>query len=394
MIYVEVMKGFRKELKDNILRFWIDRVIDRQHGGFYGAIDGEGTLRPEANRGAVMYMRILWTFSAAYRVLGSAEYREVADRAFAYIQLHFVDKVFGGVYWELDFRGNPVNTKKQVYAQAFALYAFSEYYRATGVQEALDLSIRFFERIEACRDEHQGGYWEAFSREWQPIADMRLSEKDENEAKTMNTHLHILESYTNLLRIWPDARVVDAQKQLLHTFLDHIYDGDSGHLRLFFLADWQATGDAVSYGHDIEAAWLLLEAAEQLGDETLLQSVNKIALHIAEAAAEGRQDDGSIVYERKGEVLDRERHWWVQAEGVVGYSYAHRLQPEAGYDQYAAALWQYIRKELVDDEGGEWYWSRLEDGSVNRGEDKAGFWKCPYHNGRMCLELIEHFGLE
>lgn len=386
------MKGFKKELEDNILAYWMNRMQDGKYGGFYGAIDGNGRLVPEANRGAVMYMRILWTFSAAYRVLGDAAYRDVADTAFTYIKAHFIDKTYGGVYWELDFRGNLLNRKKQVYAQGFALYAFSEYCRATGTAEALDLSIRFFEQIEACKDKDKGGYWEAFSEQWDFIDDMRLSDKDENEAKTMNTHLHVLEAYTNLLRVWPDDRVLTAQKELIAVFLNHIYDPRTGHLRLFFHADWSSTSDTVSYGHDIEAAWLLLEATEQLGDAVLIEKMKEVALHIANAAAEGLRKDGSMIYEWKAGELDKERHWWVQAEAVVGYSYAHRLEPDAGYDQYADRLWKYIREQLIDYEAGEWYWSRLEDGTINREQDKAGFWKCPYHNGRMCLELIEHFG--
>lgn len=388
------MEGFKRELEENILRFWSEKMIDHKFGGFYGTIDGHNRLVAQANKGAVMHMRILWTFSAAYRVLGNPSYREVADHAYAYVCQHFIDHEFGGVYWEVDYLGNPVQSKKQTYAQGFALYAFSEYYRATKVPDALELSIGLFKLIESfCKDSVKGGYWEAFTQDWQPLEDMRLSDKDENEAKTMNTHLHILEPYTNLLRIWPDDDLLRAQRELIGTFSGKIYNPQTGHLQLFFNEDWQVKGTVVSYGHDIESAWLLWEAAEMIGDQDLLNKIEPICLHIAEAAKEGLMDDGSMAYELKGNYLDKERHWWVQAEAVVGFSYMHRLNNDEDYKGISAALWKYIRQQLVDSENGEWYWSRLDNGEVNRVEDKAGFWKCPYHNGRMCLEMIENFSL-
>lgn len=388
------MEGFKRELEENILRFWSEKMIDHKFGGFYGTIDGHNRLVAQANKGAVMHMRILWTFSAAYRVLGNPSYREVADHAYAYVCQHFIDHEFGGVYWEVDYLGNPVQSKKQTYAQGFALYAFSEYYRATKVPDALELSIGLFKLIESfCKDSVKGGYWEAFTQDWQPLEDMRLSDKDENEAKTMNTHLHILEPYTNLLRIWPDDDLLRAQRELIGTFSGKIYNPQTGHLQLFFNEDWQVKGTVVSYGHDIESAWLLWEAAEMIGDQDLLNKIEPICLHIAEAAREGLMDDGSMAYELKGNYLDKERHWWVQAEAVVGFSYMHRLNNDEDYKGISAALWKYIRQQLVDSENGEWYWSRLDNGDVNRVEDKAGFWKCPYHNGRMCLEMIENFSL-
>lgn len=388
------MEGFKRELEENILRFWSEKMIDHKFGGFYGTIDGHNRLVAQANKGAVMHMRILWTFSAAYRVLGNPSYREVADHAYAYVCQHFIDHEFGGVYWEVDYLGNPVQSKKQTYAQGFALYAFSEYYRATKVPDALELSIGLFKLIESfCKDSVKGGYWEAFTQDWQPLEDMRLSDKDENEAKTMNTHLHILEPYTNLLRIWPDDDLVRAQRELIGTFSGKIYNPQTGHLQLFFNEDWQVKGTVVSYGHDIESAWLLWEAAEMIGDQDLLNKIEPICLHIAEAAREGLMDDGSMAYELKGNYLDKERHWWVQAEAVVGFSYMHRLNNDEDYKGISSALWKYIRQQLVDSENGEWYWSRLDNGEVNRVEDKAGFWKCPYHNGRMCLEMIENFSL-
>jgi len=379
---------FRTELEGNILRFWTEKMVDEVHGGFYGAIDGRNQLLPKANKGAVMNARVLWTFSAAYRILENRRYLELAQRAFAYIKDYFIDEVQGGVFWELDYLGAPVNTKKQTYAQAFALYGVSEYYRVTGNEEALDLSIRLFDTIETCRDEQSRGYWEAFTADWQPIADMRLSEKDENEAKTMNTHLHVLEAYTNLIRVWPDERVLSAQRDLVRVFVDDILNSETGHLQLFFDREWNTKGNIVSYGHDIEAAWLLWDAVTVLEDISLQEAVRPIVRRIAEVASKGILADGSMAYELKNGQLDRERHWWVQAEAVVGYQYMANIFDDQVSKQRSETLWSYIKQQIIDKEHGEWYWSRLEDGAVNKGEDKAGFWKCPYHNGRMCMEMM------
>ncbi|MDR3340397.1 MAG: AGE family epimerase/isomerase [Candidatus Symbiothrix sp.] len=379
----------KRELTENILPYWMNKMQDGEHGGFYGRIDGNEVLHPYANKGAIMNARILWTFAAAYRLLGNEEYRVVACRAFDYIKAHFIDNLHGGAFWELDYQGNPVNTKKQTYVQGFMLYAFSEYYRATGDAESLRLAKDFFYLIERCFDKEQGGYFEACSRNWLPIDDMRLSEKDANEKKTMNTHLHILEPYTNLCRIWDNDELKAAQKRLIRIFIDKIVDRQSNHLQLFFDETWHVKSSAISYGHDIEASWLLFEAAEELGDKELSDEVKIISLKIAAAAAEGLMPDGSLLYERNNEHIDRERHWWVQAEAVVGFMYAYRNSGNDAYRQKSLRVWEYIRTYIIDRTNGEWHWSRLEDGTVNRSDDKAGFWKCPYHNGRMCLEMMD-----
>lgn len=388
------MNGFRKELTGNILPFWINKMQDDHNGGFYGQIDGNNMLNPRANKGAILNARILWTFSSAYRILKDEEYLKTAQRAFDYIVTYFIDKEYGGAFWELDYKGNPVNTKKQTYVQGFMLYGFSEYYRAAGEQKALELAKDFFYLIEKYRDNETGGYPEAFTRDWQPIEDMRLSYKDDNEVKTMNTHLHILEPYTNLCRIWKDPQLESAQRQLIDIFTDKILDINTNHLNLFFDEDWNVKSNAVSYGHDIETSWLLFEAAEVLGDKALITEIKNLSLKIADAASEGIDADGSMIYEYKNRHMDTERHWWVQAEAVVGYMYAYRNSKNAVYKERASQGWSYIQDRMVDNENGEWYWSRLPDGSINRKDDKAGFWKCPYHNGRMCMEMIEHFSID
>lgn len=385
------MNQFKNELTDNVLPFWIEKMQDNEHGGFYGRIDGNEILHPKANKGAVLNARILWTFSAAYRILKKEEYLKIAERAFHYIKDYFIDQTQGGVYWELDYWGNPVNTKKQTYAQGFALYGFSEFYRATANPEALAMAKEFFFLLEKCFDTNLGGYLEAYTHDWQPIEDVRLSDKDANEKKTMNTHLHVLEPYTNLCRIWDDEQLKDAQRKLIHIFTDKILDSKTNHLNLFFDEEWNVKSTAISYGHDIEAAWLLYEAAEVLGDKRLIDKIQTLSLKIADAASEGLQTDGSMIYEKDGNHTDLERHWWVQAEAVVGYMYAYKISDNADYNEKAKQVWTYIQQSIVDKNNGEWHWSRLADGSINTRDDKAGFWKCPYHNGRMCMEMIESF---
>lgn len=387
-------KEVTEELEGNILPFWMNKMTDRERGGFYGRISGEDVLMPDEPKGAILNARILWTFSAAYRLLKKPEYLATATRAKRYLLDFFYDKQFGGIYWSVDCEGNPLDTKKQIYALGFAIYGLSEYARATGDEEALEYAIRLFEVIEKYSfDAEKNGYVEALTRDWQPIADMRLSDKDENEKKTMNTHLHILEPYANLYRVWKDGRLKTQLKNLIELFVTKILDTQTYHLNLFFENDWTNKYHLISYGHDIEASWLIHEAALILGDETVLKQIEPVIVRIARAADEGLNADGSMTYERfsdKGET-DRELHWWVQAENVVGHLnlYQHFGDEEAL--STALRCWQFIKDKLIDRENGEWYWSRFADGSINRNDDKAGFWKCPYHNGRMCLEINERF---
>lgn len=387
-------KEVTEELEGNILPFWMNKMTDRERGGFYGRINGEDVLMPNEPKGAILNARILWTFSAAYRLLKKPEYLATATRAKRYLLDFFYDKQFGGIYWSVDCEGNPLDTKKQIYALGFAIYGLSEYARATGDEEALEYAIRLFEVIEKYSfDAEKNGYVEALTRDWQPIADMRLSDKDENEKKTMNTHLHILEPYANLYRVWKDGRLKTQLKNLIELFVTKILDTQTYHLNLFFEDDWTNKYHLISYGHDIEASWLIHEAALVLGDETVLKQIEPVIVRIARAADEGLNADGSMTYERfsdKGET-DRELHWWVQAENVVGHLnlYQHFGDEEAL--STALRCWQFIKDKLIDRENGEWYWSRFADGSINRNDDKAGFWKCPYHNGRMCLEINERF---
>ncbi len=379
-----------ENLRTNILPYWTDRMTDPR-GGFYGRRDGNDRLDPDAPKGAILNARILWAFSAAYRVIGDNAYLEAATRAKREIIDRFYDSEYGGIYWSVSADGKPLDTKKQFYAIGFAIYGLSEYARATGDTEALDYAVRLFHDIEDhSRDRIQGGYIEALTRDWQPIADMRLSEKDANASKTMNTHLHIIEPYTTLLRVWPDPALKEATKELLGIFLDKIAAPQwRGHMGLFFDDSWHRSDGIISYGHDIEASWLLLETAQVLADEALLARTLDATKHIADAALRGRRTDGSMIYERHADgSFDNDRHWWVQAEQMVGLIWLHCYHGDTTALEKAAQTWQYITENIVDNKNGEWYWSR-KDGCINRTDDKAGFWKCPYHNTRMCLEVYE-----
>ena len=382
------------ELTTGILPFWMEKMADNVQGGFYGRIDGDDKLHADAPKGAILNARILWTFSAAYRLLRKPEYLETATRAKRYIIDKFYDKDFGGVHWSLSADGEPLDTKKQVYAQGFAIYGLSEYARATGDREALDYAVKLFETVEKYSfDRTRNGYIEAFTREWKPIEDMRLSDKDENTSKTMNTHLHILEPYANLYRVWKDERLERQLRNMLDLFTGKILNKKTYHLDLFFDNDWRTDGNIISYGHDIEASWLIHEAALVLGDEALLKRIEPVITNIARAADEGLNPDGSMIYERftAEDRTDRELHWWVQAENVVGHVNLYQHFGDEKALDTAVKCWQFIKDKIIDHANGEWHWSLMPDGSVNRRDDKAGFWKCPYHNGRMCMEIIERF---
>ena len=390
----QLRNEMRSELENNILPFWMNKMEDNEEGGFYGQITGEDELKPEASKGAILNARILWTFSSAYRLLKKPEYLETATRAKRYLIDRFYDPQYGGIYWELDYKGNPLDTKKQIYAIGFAIYGLSEYARATGDEEALAYAQQLFDVIEQHSfDSEQNGYVEALTRDWQPIEDMRLSDKDENEKKTMNTHLHILEPYTNLYRVWKDEQLERQLRNLIEVFITRILDPQTGHLNLFFEEDWTNKYRIYSYGHDIEASWLIHEAALVLGDPEVLKRIEPIIIRIAQAADEGLNPDGSMIYENflDKQKIDRELHWWVQAENVVGHINLYQHFGDTEALDTAVRCWEFIKTKLIDHEQGEWHWSLLPDGSVNRRDDKAGFWKCPYHNGRMCMEVIERF---
>ena len=424
---IETMKREMQDvLENNILRFWMDKMVDHENGGFYGRIDNQGVLHPMAEKGAILNARILWTFSAAYRVLSGSSteasaYLDMATRAKDYIINHFIDPDYGGVYWSVDYKGQPLDTKKQFYAIGFAIYGMSEYARATGDREALDYALQLYDCVEQHSfDKINNGYIEACTREWGEMADMRLSELDANYPKSQNTHLHIIEPYANLYRCLKEFRAAEScdyvpvigsvlpmgvsvpqeiinrvegsLRNIINIFTDHILNPATHHLDLFFDMDWTRQAGALeSYGHDIECSWLMHEAALVLGDPYVLEKVEPIVREVAKASEKGLRPDGSMIHEANLDTghVDDDLHWWVQAENVVGWFNIYQHFGDTDALQKAQRCWDYIKAQLIDYENGEWFWSRHPDGTLNTVDDKAGFWKCPYHNGRMCLEIIE-----
>lgn len=390
---LEILKAeVKKELVSNILPFWMTKMIDSKNGGFLGRIDGYGRVQEDADKGCVLNARILWTFSSAYRILKNPEYLRTAERSKDYLLDHFFDYEYGGVYWLLDHNGRMKDGKKQIYAQAFAIYGLSEYYRITNDRNCLEKAIDLFRLIEKYSfDKILDGYFEAFNREWGTIDDLRLSAKDANEKKTMNTHLHVLEAYTSLYRVWKDDHLKKQLRGLINVFTDKIVNSQTFNLKMFFDEEWTDKTDLVSYGHNIESSWLIYEAALVLGDKDVTGKVKNICLRIAMSSEEGLMADGSMIYEKvfSSGHIDTDRHWWVQAETVVGFLNAFTLSEKEEYLDKSLKAWRFIADNLVDPKNGEWYWSVDKNLQPNLKDDKAGFWKCPYHDSRMCLEIIE-----
>jgi mannobiose 2-epimerase len=388
----------RAELLGNILPFWINRVQRPDGRGFYGVVQQNGTADANAALGLVMVARIAWTFSAVTKKFGE-RYAAVANRAVEELRTSFLDTSHGGLYWMVSPTGKPISTRKQVYAQAFGIYALSEHYMATGSRESLELAIALYQLLERyTRDPEFGGYYEAFSADWSPIEDLRLSEKDLNCPKSMNTILHVMEAYTNLLRAWPNPRLRDDLAALISLMMDKIVDIGSGRLKLFFDRQWHSLSQTVSFGHDIEASWLLVEAADVLGETVLIDRAKDIAIRLAKAVlAHGVNSDGSINYEAHADFsqADTTRHWWVQAEAAVGFFNAYQITGQQEFDAAARNVWHFISERVVDHVNGEWHAKLDNKGAPLSGDPemyKAGPWKCPYHNARACLELLARIG--
>ncbi|WP_229106542.1 AGE family epimerase/isomerase, partial [Paenibacillus sp. 1001270B_150601_E10] len=346
-----------KELTDHILPYW-SKLKDVQHGGFYGAVDASLKIYPQANKGGIAICRLLWTFSAAYRVIQDPSYRELAEHAYLFLRDHVLDHQYGGLYWMVDAEGQPVDTRKHVYTQSFGVYALSEYYRATGDSEALEYAKQLFMLMEdKGYDAEHSAYKEEFNRAWHEQPNEMLSENGVLAEITMNTHIHVLEGYTNLYAAWPDSALRNALGRLLDQLYHHIYDKETKFLGVFFDKEWNSLLDLRSFGHDIEASWLIDRAMKTIGMEKPehMQMVIDIAYNIARHAI---QEDGSLVNEQEGDHIDRARIWWVQAEAIVGFYNAYERTKDANFLPIVEGLWRYTKQHLIDArEGGEWFWS-------------------------------------
>ena len=388
----ELRQRVEAELLSGILPFWLKYAIDEEYGGFRGQIANDLTINPHAAKGIILNARILWTFSKAFSAYGDPVYLNAARRAYEYLVRFFWDNEFGGVYWMVDYQGNPFDTKKRIYGQAFTVYALAEYYHATGDAEILARALRLVEVIEASgHDPANGGYFETYERDWTLAVDQRLSEVDQDEKKSMNTHLHLLEAYAALLRNHEHSTVRLRLRELIEVFLNHIVDPKTHHFLLFFDEEWRTQSDKVSFGHDIEGSWLLCEAAEILGDTALLESVRAVGLSMAQAVYDqGLDTDGGLLYEAGPTgIIDSDKHWWPQAEAIVGFLNAHELSGRQYFRDAAERSWAFIEEHIIDRENGEWFWLVSKDGVPAAERDKVGPWKCPYHNSRACFETME-----
>ncbi len=394
MLTAERKQNLKNEVREelnHILNYWKKNTIDTENNGFIGQIDALERKVPNAEKGSVLNARILWSFSAAYQITQDPSDLEMATKAYHFINSFFVDKEFGGVFWSVTYDGKPSQTKKQIYTLAFTIYGLAEYYKITQNKEVLQLAISLFETIEKYSfDPVNKGYLEAFTREWNTIEDLRLSAKDVNEKKTMNTHLHIVEAYANLFLVWPNALLQTKIIAILETIDQHFINTETGHLHLFFNEEWIEKPDVVSYGHDIEAAWLLLWCAETTQNQKLIETYTKHAVQMTDATFEGIDEDGGLWYEldpQKNKLI-AEKHWWPQSELLIGMINTWELTQEEKYFLAAEKNWDFIKNFIIDKKNGEWFWGINADYNkmIN---DKAGLWKCPYHNSRACIELFK-----
>ncbi len=381
------LQEVRENLTSCILPYWLK--LKDPKGGFYGEVSAEGAVFYDAPRGVILNARLIWSFAAAYAALKDTQYLVAAVHARDWFLDHFCDHKYGGVYWSVTAEGERLDTKKQLYAQGFAIYALSELYKVTGDDEALKNAVNLYKVVEShFADTVNGGYIEALSRDFSPLADMSLSAHDINADKTMNSHLHVLEAYSNLYQVWPDEGLKARVEALLDIIGQRVM-GPDGHLQLYFGRDWTVLPGGVSYGHDIETSWLALEAAFALHDADVVNRVRPWARRVGAAGNEGLLPDGSMRYEKLlGGQYDDSRQWWVEAETVVGNLWLWKYHADAEALERALSAWNYIREHLVDNISGEWWWAILPNGARDLSQPKAGFWKCPYHNTRMCLQVL------
>jgi mannobiose 2-epimerase len=388
------LKRYKEEVEAehaSILTYWLKHTIDKERGGFYGRIDQDNKVYPDAPKGAILNGRILWSFSAGYHHSPKKEYLDAAHRAFDYITKNLFDRKYGGVYWTVTADGKPLETRKHLYANAFILYGLSEYYRASRNESAKHEAIALYSTmLQHGYDKEYGGYFEGFTREWKDSAEERLSLSEANEKKSMNTSLHVIEALANLYSVWPDNKLREQVKELLIVFADKIIDPQTGHQKLFFDRRWNMIPPVIlSYGHDIEAAWLLLETAMIIKDQQMIDRYKDISMKLAVAGRKGLDTDGGLWYEYHvaDKSMNKQKHWWPQSEAMVGFFNAWQISGNENYLKDSLLTWNFIKQHIIDKEHGEWLSAVDNDGSSMGKHDKVGLWKCPYHNSRACLEI-------
>ncbi len=378
----------RNHLTDCIIPFW-KGLRDEEWGGYYGYVDHALRVDPRAVKGCILNSRITWFFANAYKELGEECLLEEARHGYEFMQKYCVDKEQGGVYWSVTYDGRPEDTTKHTYNQAFSIYALSSYYDASGDQEALAAAFELFHIIEErCMDEV--GYKEAFDRAFREIENDKLSENGVIAQKTMNTLLHVFEAYTELYRVSGDRQVKERLRWILDTIADKVYHPELHRQEVFFDREMRSMLDLHSYGHDIETAWLIRRGTEVLGDKEYEAKMLPVILDLTRQVYESAFDGHSLANECEKGIVDETRVWWVQAEAVVGFLNGYELAPEhTEYLDAARAEWKFIKEYLIDKRAGsEWFWEVDQRGEDVSGKPIVEPWKCPYHNGRMCLEAI------
>jgi cellobiose epimerase len=391
----DALRALRHEMHEELIRrilpFWMHEAADLRHGGVVGLVSEDGQADDEAPKGCILHARTLWAMSAAHRVLGDDVYRDAADRSATHFSRCFVDATHGGVFWMIDAEGRPLDDRKHVYAQAFAIYALAEHFRATGDRRSLDAAIALFALVEAhAHDPEHGGYEEAFTRDWTLLDDVRLSDVDVNERRSANTHLHLVEAYTTLHRAWPDDRLRVRLASLIELFLEHLVAADGSHVVGFLSESWEPRSRKISFGHDIETSWLLVDAAHALGDAALIVRVQEAATRLAESVLRNGVDraDGGIYDGSLDGQVDTDKEWWQQTEAIVGFVTEHLRTGHPSFLHAATGTWSFVKAHLLDHRHGEWRRRVSRDGTESRGLEKVGPWKCPYHNTRACLEIM------
>lgn len=384
-----VVEEMKEQLLHTILPFW-KQLKDETYGGFYGLVDYELQKEKKAEKGVILHSRILWFFSNAHMVLQQEEELSYAKHAYEFLKNNGIDHEMGGVFWSVTYDGKPADTTKHTYAIAFAIYALSSYYEATKEKEALQYAFHLYEVIESrCRD--QVGYLESFDRGFRPIPNEKLSENGLMASKTYNTLLHVWEAYTMLYQVSGNEEVAGKMRWILAQFVEVLYNKDRHRMEVFFDADMKSISNLHSYGHDIETAWLLDYGCQVLGNPTYIESVGRITKELTECVYQVAFDGHSLNNECFEGVVDRTKLWWVQAEAVVGFLNGYEKEPtNKNYYEAAKSIWGFIQENMIDQrEGSEWFYDLNEEGKPVSRREIAGPWKCPYHNGRMCFEVIK-----
>ena len=395
---VQMADEMKDHLKNGIIPFW-KKLRDDEFGGYYGWLDYDLELDKKAVKGCILNSRITWFFANAYtlsKALGEADESLLAEaeHGYEFLKNACVDKEFGGIYWSLNYDGTPADTTKHTYNQAFCIYALASYYEASGDSEALDLAFRLFHLIEdKCTDDL--GYMEAFTRDFKPESNEKLSENGVLADKTMNTLLHVFEAYTELLRVTGNEEVKERLMWIMDTVADKVYNPVLKRQEVFFDREYHSIIDLYSYGHDIETAWLIDRGVSVLGSSEYRDKMHAITKVLTRQIYDIAFDGHSLSNECDKGKVDTNRVWWVQAETVVGFVNGWQQDPKhEEYLEGALLVWEFIKEHVIDKrEGSEWFWLVTQEGRPVAGKPIVEPWKCPYHNGRMCMEIIRRLGM-